>query len=641
MHIIIYGGDAVILKDIKLDAYYFHQGTNYRAYEFLGCHMHREDDQYVYVFRTWAPTAHNVELISEFSGWNSPVPFSRLTDNGIWECVYRSAVSLEKKAYKFRITSSKGTVNKGDPYARFSRGYDDGASLIFTSSDFVWTDKAWIKHRDKTIAIKDGAYMSTPINIYEVHLGSFMRHEDDNRYISYREAADVLVGYAKSMGFTHVELLPIAEYPYDPSWGYQVGAFYAPSSRFGDPDDFRYFVNTLHSNGIGVILDWVPAHFPKDEWGLYEFDGQPLYEYQGKDRQESRSWGTRFFDLGREEVQSFLVSNALYFMREFHVDGLRVDAVASMLYLDYDREPGEWIPNQFGNNLNLEAAAFFKKLNTLIFAEFPSALMIAEESTAHGNLTKPVDEGGLGFNMKWNMGWANDFYEYVSMDPIYRKYHHKALNFPIMYAFTENFCMPISHDEVVHGKKSFIDKMYGSYEDKFSQMRASLLLMMTYPGKKLMFMGTEFAQFREWDFANSLEWFMLDYPAHREIRDYVKELNNFYLSRHELWDCDFSPEGFSWILPDEADKNSVAYRRIANDKKSVIVAINFSGGEQTLRVPVIKCNSLKTIFASSHAIPITQIPVVKENDSYYADITLPKFSGIVLSESNSKRKIKI
>ncbi len=630
-----------MLNDVKLDVYYFHQGTNYRAYGFLGCHMHRFNEEYVYTFRTWAPNAHKVELISEFSGWDSPIPFSRISDNGIWELVYHSETSLEKKAYKFRVTSDKGAVNKGDPYARFSRGYDDGASLIFTSLDFVWTDTAWLKHRDKTIKANKSAYMSTPINIYEVHLGSFMRHEEDNRYISYREAADMLVGYVKSMGFTHVELLPIAEYPYDPSWGYQVGAFYAPSSRFGDPDDFRYFVNTLHSNGIGVILDWVPAHFPKDEWGLYEFDGQPLYEYQGKDRQESRSWGTRFFDLGREEVQSFLISNALYFMREFHIDGLRVDAVASMLYLDYDRDPGEWIPNQYGTNLNLEATAFFKKLNTLIFAEFPSALMIAEESTAHGNLTKPVDEGGLGFNMKWNMGWANDFYEYISMDPIYRKYNHKALNFPIMYAFTENFCMPISHDEVVHGKKSFVDKMHGEYEDKFRQMRASLLLMMTYPGKKLMFMGTEFAQFREWDFANSLEWFMLDYPAHREMRDYVKELNNFYLSRHELWDCDFAPKGFSWLLADEADKNSVVYRRISNKKTSIIVAINFSGSEQVLHTPVAMCNQLETIFASSHEVPNSPINVVKVNDAYYADIKLPKFSGVVLSEKCIKRKIKI
>ena len=313
--------------DHALDAYYFHQGTNYESYNFLGCNLEGSEGKFVYSFRTWAPNAKMVELISEFSGWDSPIPLKRITDNGVWELIYESDVSLEKSAYKFRITSDNGIVNKGDPYARFSRGKDDGASLIFTSHSFKWTDSQWLKHRKSSVTTKKGAYIPSPINIYELHLGSFMR-KDDGYYLSYREIADVLVGYVKGMGFTHVELLPISEYPFDGSWGYQVGAFYAPTSRYGDPDDFRYFVNTLHSAGIGVIVDWVPAHFPKDEWGLYEFDGGPLYEYQGKDRQESRSWGTRFFDLGREEVQSFLISNALYYLDEFHLDGLRVDAVA-------------------------------------------------------------------------------------------------------------------------------------------------------------------------------------------------------------------------------------------------------------------------------------------------------------------------
>ena len=394
-------------RDTSLDSYYFHQGTNYQAYKFLGCNSEYAEGKFRYYFRTWAPNAISVGLVSDFVGWEHALPLQRVTDSGIWELVYDSEYSLEKQAYKFRITSESGVVDKGDPYARFSRGKDDGASLIFTSSDFEWTDAAWMRKRNNTVTTKKGSYISAPINIYELHLGSFMRHKEDNRFLSYREVADVLVGYVKSMGFTHVELLPVTEFPYDGSWGYQVGAFYAPTSRFGDPDDFRYFINTMHSNGIGVIMDWVPAHFPKDQWGLYEFDGQPLYEYQGKDRQESRSWGTRFFDLGREEIQSFLISNALYFLEEFHVDGLRVDAVASMLYLDYDRDAGEWIPNHYGTNLNLEGAAFFQKLNSVIFSKHPSVLMIAEESTAHGNLTRPVSEGGLGFNMKWNMGWAN------------------------------------------------------------------------------------------------------------------------------------------------------------------------------------------------------------------------------------------
>ena len=630
-----------MIENTSLDAYYFHQGTNYQAYKFLGCNLEHHDGKFRYSFRTWAPNALSVGLISDFTGWDTEVPFTKVTENGIWELVFDSDCSLEKRAYKFRIKSLSGVVDKGDPYARFSRGKDDGASLIFTSDDFEWTDATWMRKRNQTVTTKKGSYIPTPINIYELHLGSFMRHEEDNRYLSYREIADVLVGYVKSMGFTHIELLPVTEFPFDGSWGYQVGAFYAPTSRFGDPDDFRYLVNKMHSNGIGVIMDWVPAHFPKDEWGLYEFDGQPLYEYQGTDRKESRSWGTRFFDLGREEIQSFLISNALYYLEEFHIDGLRVDAVASMLYLDYDRDPGEWVPNQHGTNINLEGAAFFKKLNSVIFSKHPSVLMIAEESTSHGNLTKPVEDGGLGFNMKWNMGWANDFYEYVSTDPVFRKYNHKALNFPIMYAFTENFCLPISHDEVVHGKKSFVDKMYGSYEDKFRQMRASLLLMMTYPGKKLMFMGTEYAQFREWDYDNSLEWFMLDYPAHSRMQEYVRELNNFYLSRSELWDRDFDPSGFSWILPDENEKNTVVYRRINNKDESVVVAINFSGSEQSIRVPLCKSRHLVPLFATDLEVNTSPIAVNTENGCYYADIVLPKFSGMICKEKSLIRKIKI
>lgn len=627
-------------KANDLAGYYFHQGTNFTCYNYLGCNLTRENGKYIYSFRTWAPNASCVELISDFTGWDAGKPLERVTDMGVWETVIVSDTSLEKKAYKFRISGKNGVVCKGDPYARFSRGKADGASLIYTESSFKWSDKNWLNKRARTVCQKEGSYLSTPVNIYEVHLGSFMRRED-NSFLSYREVADKLVPYVRTMGFTHIEFLPLMEFPYDGSWGYQVCGFFAPTSRFGDPDDFRYLINECHRNGIGVILDWVPAHFPKDAWGLYEFDGQPLYEYQGKDRQESRSWGTRFFDLGREEVQCFLISNAFYYLREFHIDGLRVDAVASMLYLDYDRDAGEWIPNKNGTNLNLEAIAFFKKLNSTIFAEKPDILMIAEESTAYGNLTHPVSQGGLGFNMKWNMGWANDFYDYISKNPMYRKYHHKALNFPIMYAFTENFCLPISHDEVVHGKKSFLDKMYGPYEDKFKQMRISLLLMYTYPGKKMMFMGTEYAPFREWDYENSLEWFMLDYPEHRYMQDYVRALNSFYLSKHQLWDSDFSEDGFRWILADEAEKNMVAYRRIGLDKTSLISVINFSGSTQEVRIPVQKAKRLEVVFTSDVNVPSTDIPVIKEGDNYFAKITLEKFTGVVLQEKTGNIKIKI
>ncbi len=625
-----------------LASYLFHQGTNYSAYDFLGCTCSKIRRNYIYHFRTWAPNASRVELLADFSGWDKPIPMQRITDSGIWEVEYRSGISLEKSAYKYKITSPNGVHIKGDPYARFSKGLDDGASLVYCDSRFTWRDRGWLNHRRKTIKAVDGNYIEAPLNIYEVHLGSFLRHDDGSVY-SYREAADVLAPYVKSLGFTHIELLPIMEHPFDGSWGYQVCGFFAPSSRFGDPNDFKYFVNKMHSAGVGVILDWVPAHFPKDEWGLYEYDGSPLYEYQGVDRQESSSWGTRFFDLGREEVQCFLISSALYFLREFHIDGLRVDAVASMLYLDYDRSPGEWVPNINGDNISLEAVAFFKKLNSAVLGEFPDVLMIAEESGSYGNLTKPVSEGGLGFSMKWNMGWANDFYDYISTNPIFRKHNHKALNFPLMYAFKENYCLPISHDEVVHGKKSLIDKMFGDYEDKFRQMRCALLLMMTYPGKKLMFMGTEFAQFREWDYAGQLEWFMLDYPRHYEMREYTRALNLFYLAHDELWSVDFKPYGFDWLLADESEKNCVAYRRKNVDGESLIIVINFSGDKQSLTLNLAPSRYLETLFETSYGVTNSRFLPVRANlDKYTSDVVLPPFSGVILKErKHNRRTIKL
>ena len=609
----------------ELGRYYFNQGTTTYAYDFLGCTLSRVFGKYRYTFRVWAPNAYSVNLISDFTDWTYGTTMTR-TDGGIFEISLTLDHPIEKQAYKFRITSASGTHDKGDPFARFSRGGADGASLVYTDKSFKFEDSAFrraLRNKFKKIGY------DYPINIYEVHLGSFLRH-DDGTVLSYREVADVLIPYVKSMGYTHIELLPLAEFPFDGSWGYQVCGFYAPTSRYGEPNDFKYFINLAHKMGIGIILDWVPAHFPKDEWGLYEFDGAPLYEYQGRDRMESASWGTRFFDLGREEVQSFLISNALFWLREYHIDGLRVDAVASMLYLDYDRLPGEWIPNANGDNINLEAVAFFKKLSSSIKSEFPESLLIAEESGSYGGITSVNGRFGLGFDMKWNMGYANDIYDYLSCDPALRHGNHKALNFPLMYAFNERYCLPISHDEVVHGKKSFIDKMYGDYEDKFLTARAALLLMYSYPGKKLTFMGTEYAQFREWNFDDSLEWFMTDYPIHSEFRLYVKALNELYLASDELWEIDFSPEGFEWIYPDLANENLVAFKRKNKRGEELIFVISFNGNDVSLDIPHRDGEKLEVVFESTYGAATVDKTALKLN----------RLSGAVLRLTDGSVKIK-
>ena len=597
----------------SLADYYFHQGTNFHAYKYLGCNLKKHSRIYEYSFRVFAKNAHSVMLLSDFSGWDTPLNMKRITEGGIWETIITSKRSLEGSNYKFKIVSEKGEVLKGDPYARHSLGGEDGASVVCCETSFKWGDSAWCEYRKKAYS----GDLSLPINIYEVHLGSFLRNA--GKHLSYENLADTLAAYLKSMGYTHIELLPIQEYPYDGSWGYQPCAFYAPTSRFGTPDGFRYFVNKMHECGIGVILDWVGAHFPKDEWGLFEFDGSPLYEYQGWDRMESNGWGTRFFDLGREEIQSFLVSNALYYLREFHIDALRVDAVASMIYLDYERAPGEWIRNVYGTNENLEAVAFLKKLCGAVKSEFPGVLMIAEESGSRGGITAPISKGGLGFDLKWNMGFANDLFDYLKENPIYRKHKHRALNFPIMYAYSEKYCLPISHDEVVHGKHSFIDKVFGDTDTKFSGARAALLFIMTFPGKKLTFMGTEFAQFREWDYDSELEWFMLDFQKHSNFREYVKALNELYLATPPLWEMDFEPSGFSWILADEADKNAVVFERHSRDGGSVTVAISFSGAKIQVEIPDAP-NGYSVIFESSEASG--EIKLKKSEASYI--LTLPR-----------------
>lgn len=571
-------------KKDNLPAYLFHQGTNYFAYKYLGLHFVGQTA----VLRVWAPNADSVCLCGDFNNWNKEShPLSKETEMGVWVIKLPSKEFPLGSTYKYAITKNKKTVLKADPYAFQSQALEHTATVVSRLPTYKWEDAYWLTHRKKTMKVSEKGKYACPLNIYEMHLASWRTRNGKttagnlSAYLNYREIADMLVPYVKEMGYTHVELLPITEYPYDGSWGYQVCSYFAPTARFGTPEDFMYFVDTLHKNGIGVLLDWVPAHFPKDEHGLYEFDGTRLYEYQGDDRVESKSWGTRYFDVGRNEVQAFLISSALFWIEKYHIDGLRIDAVASMLYLDFDRRPGEWVPNVNGDNKNLEAIAFFKKLNSEILGRHPDVLMIAEESTAWAKITAPVYDGGLGFNFKWNMGWANDMYDYVSTDPIFRKHKHSRLTFSMMYAFSENFILPVSHDEVVHGKLSLINKQFGSYSDKFKGIKLFMAHQIAHPGKKLMFMGCEYGQFREWDYENQLEWFMLDYETHRSLKSYTANLNHFYLEHNALWQDDFSWNGFKWLVPDDADTNFLAYMRMGAGNAKMICCFNFSGAHIT------------------------------------------------------------
>ena len=546
--------------------YLFHQGTNYRAYEYLGAH--KTDGGYV--FRVWAPNADKVFLAGDFNDWSEDAPLDRISEGGIWEITLGNDRISAGNKYKYKIYGCGQVHFKADPYATEAGLPPETASVVPTQSEYEWRDSGWLAYRKKNA----GKFYSLPMNIYELHMGSWKRHEDGTPF-NYTELAKELAPYVKQMGYTHIEMMPLTEYPFEGSWGYQVSSYFAPTTRYGTANELKGFIDSMHEAGIGVILDWVPAHFPKDRFGLYEFDGKPLYEYQGADRMEHAGWGTRRFDVGRNEVQSFLVSSASYWLREFHIDAIRVDAVASMIYLDYDKLPGEWVPNIYGDNRCLEAIAFFRKLNSHVKGEFPDVLMIAEESTAWANITT-FDNGGLGFDLKWNMGWMNDTLAYAELDPIYRKYHHNNLNFSLTYSFSEKYILSISHDEVVHGKRSFLDKMSGDYWQKFAGARAFMGYMMTHPGKKLNFMGGEIGQFREWDYEGEIEWFLLEYESHAKFQRYVAELNHFYLSQPALWQIDGSWDGFKWIDPDDNERSIISYRRIAKDGKELLVLINFT-----------------------------------------------------------------
>ena len=557
----------------ELDRYLFGEGRHYQLYHKLGAHPYTYRGQDGYYFAVWAPHAAAVSLVGDFNAWNpDATPMKPVADSGIYE-LFVPGLGVGQ-LYKFAITTHTGTILfKADPYA-FSAEYRPGtASVTADIRGFKWNDSKWMESRAGTDPVK------APISIYEVHLGSWKKKNrpEKDGYYTYMEAAHELADYVLEMGYTHVELMGIAEHPYDGSWGYQVTGYFAPTSRYGTPAEFMYFVNYLHKKGIGVILDWVPAHFPKDAHGLADFDGQALYEYADPRKGEHPDWGTKVFDYAKNEVSNFLIANALYWLDEYHIDGLRVDAVASMLYLDYGRQDGQWVPNKYGDNKNLEAIEFFKHLNSVIRGRKDGAIIIAEESTAWPKVTKSPEEDGLGFTFKWNMGWMHDFLEYMKLDPYFRKFNHNKMTFGITYCTSENFILVLSHDEVVHLKCSMINKMPGEYEDKFANLKVGYTFMLGHPGKKLLFMGQDFGQFHEWDEKVSLDWYLTKEPFHADLQNYVKGLLTLYHKYPALYRLDEEYDGFQWINANDGDRSIFSFiRRDETQKKNLLFICNFT-----------------------------------------------------------------
>ena len=579
----------------RFQTYLFNSGDNFKSYEMLGSHKVKIDGVDGWRFAVWAPKAVNVRVVGDFNGWNGyDKMLERIETSGVWYVFFTDIE--EGMLYKYAIEAEDGeTYYKADPYAVKSELRPGTASVTKDiSNNYKWGDKAWISARGKNSTLTE------PMNIYEIHIGSWKIH-DDGSFYTYRELADELVPYVKKMGYTHIELMPITEYPFDGSWGYQVTGFFSATTRYGESEDLKYLIDKCHKNHIGIIMDWVPAHFPRDAHGLRMFDGTPVYEYADPRLGEHKDWGTMVFDYSKSEVVSFLISSAYFWAEQYHIDGIRVDAVSSMLYRDYSRNDGEWVPNEYGGNGNLEAVDFLKKLNKIMGTEFPNFMMVAEESTAWPLVTAPPENDGLGFNYKWNMGWMNDTLRYMGMDPYFRKDNHSLLTFMMMYAYSENYILPLSHDEVVHGKGSMLNKMFGEYDEKFAAYRTLLGYYMTMPGKKMLFMGGEFGQMLEWRYDDQLEWNVLEIDKHKRLHQYVKDLNHFYMGNKALWELDTSWDGFRWVNEADSENSVLSYiRRGRHAADNVVVVANFTPVERPIyKIGVPLAGEYEVVFHSS------------------------------------------
>ncbi len=617
------------------DLYLFGEGKHRHAYRFMGAHPHQVGNVAGILFAVWAPNAERVSVIGDFNNWDGRRhPMRVRGGSGVWELFIPELAPGCLYKYEIRNRHSGEIIAKADPYAQAFELRPRTATIVSESSSYAWGDQVWMER------LPSADWQHTPMSVYEVHLGSWQRGPE-GEFLSYRQLAERLVGYVKEMGFTYIELLPITEHPYDPSWGYQTTGYFAPTSRYGTPYDFRYFVDVCHQNGIGVLLDWVPAHFPKDAHGLARFDGTPLYEHADPRRGEHLDWSTLIYNFGRNEVKNFLLSSAVFWLQEMHIDGLRVDAVASMLYLDYSRKEGEWIPNQYGGRENLEALDFLRELNVAVHEEHPGVLMIAEESTSWPQVSRPTWTGGLGFDMKWNMGWMNDTLSFMSKEPVYRRYHQDLLTFSMLYAFTENFLLPFSHDEVVHGKQSMLNKMPGDEWQRFANLRVLYTYMFCHPGKKLLFMGTEFGQGQEWNSTQVMDWYVLDFPLHQGVRNLVRDLNRLYRETPALHHYEFDWRGFEWIDCHDSENSVLSFLRRSDDD-FVVVVVNLTPVPRTgYRIGVPQGGEYREIFNSDSEFyagsnlgnggqPLIADPMPWMNRSHSLSLTLPPLAGIVL-----------